>query len=58
MIPLMEPMLTIAPSPRCAIAGGMSPVSRNGVVTLTPNAAMISPAVTSAVAAGCTRVAT
>lgn len=58
MIPLMEPMLTIAPSPRCAIAGAMSPVSRNGVVTLTPNAAMISPAVTSAVAAGCTRVAT
>ena len=28
MIPLMEPMLTIAPSPRCAIAGAMSPVSR------------------------------
>ena len=50
MIPLMEPMLTTAPSPRCAIAGAMSPVSRNGVATLTPNAAMISPAVTSAVA--------
>src|SRR5271170_771757 len=47
--PLMDPMLMIDPAPWSAIAGAITPVSRNGAETLTANASRTSCSGTSAV---------
>src|SRR3954447_1571811 len=50
--PVIDPMLTIAPSPRCTIAGASAPVRRNGANTLTANASRKTSSEISAVGVG------
>src|SRR6201997_4455437 len=57
MSQLMDPMLMIDPAPWSAIAGAITPVSRNGAVTLTANASRTSCSGTSAVGVGVISIA-